>query len=179
MSPSLIKNGLIGKEGRFTRDQFTYDAEHDCYRCPQGQQIARCGTFCQQRNHNVLVYKSKCSICKSCPLRSQCLRENTLTKKLECWEHEALVDQHRERMKTARPMMVKRSSYVEHPFGTLKHRAGMHHFLMRGLEKCRGELSLMALCYNFTCVLNTLGIEAFRDYCVQRLGNGERNQNFA
>jgi hypothetical protein len=166
--PIPNKNGPIGKDGRYTRDQFTYDTEHDCYRCPQGQQIARCGTVYQQRNRKVLVYKSKYSICKSCPLRSQCLRENMVTKKLERWEHEALVDQHRERMKTARPMMVKRSSYVEHPFGTLKHRAGMHHFLMRGLEKCRGELSLMALCYNFTRVLNILGVEAFRDHCDQR-----------
>jgi hypothetical protein len=103
-------------------------------------------------------------------------KKNATYKKLERWEHEALVDQHREHMKGARPMMIKRSSYVEHPFGTLKHRAGMHHFLMRGLEKCRGEFSLMALCYNFTGVLNILGVAAFRDYCAQRLGNGEKTK---
>jgi hypothetical protein len=62
--------------------------------------------------------------------------------------------------------MEKRSQLAEHPFGTLKHRAGMHHSLMRGLEKCRGELSLMVLCYNFTRVLNLLGLEAPRDYCA-------------
>jgi hypothetical protein len=50
---------------------------------------------------------------------------------------------------------------------------------MRGLEKCRGEFSLMALCYNFTRVLNILGVEAFRDYCVQRLGDGAKKPVFA
>lgn len=29
------------------------------------------------------------------------------------------------------------------PFGSLKHRAGMHHFLMGGLESAGGKLSLM------------------------------------
>jgi hypothetical protein len=51
--------------------------------------------------------------------------------------------------------MKKRSAYVEHPFGTLKFRAGINHFLMEGLDKCQGEFSLMALCYNFTRVLNS------------------------
>lgn len=177
--PVPNKKGRAGKEGRFTRDRFTYDGENDCYRCPQGEQIARCGKLRPQGTRNVSVYKSKKSACKNCPLRPQCLKENATYKKLERWEHEALVDQHREHMKGTRPMMINRSSYVEHPFGTLKHRAGMHHFLMRGLEKCRGEFSLMALCYNFTRVLNILGVAAFRDYCTQRLGNSETNQVFA
>jgi hypothetical protein len=56
-------------------------------------------------------------------------------------------------------------------FGTLKHRAGMKHFLMRGLEKCRGEFSLMILACNFTRVMNILGLDKLRDYCAQRPGN--------
>jgi hypothetical protein len=77
-------------------------------------------------------------------------------------------------MKGTGKMMKKRSRYVEHPFGTRKHRAGMHHFLMRGIEKCQGEFSLMAVCYNVTRVLNILGVETFRDYCVNLLRNSEK-----
>jgi hypothetical protein len=75
--------------------------------------------------------------------------------------------------------MKKRVSLVKHPFGTLKHRAGMHQFLMSGLEKCRGEFSLMALGYNFTRVLNRLGVAMFRDCCVKRLANGGKQPVFA
>jgi len=57
--------------------------------------------------------------------------------------------------------MRRRSAIVEHPFGTLKYRAGYRHFLVRGFNKVRGEWSLMALCYNFTRVLNILGFEGF------------------
>ncbi|WKJ90261.1 IS1182 family transposase [Methylomonas montana] len=177
--PIPQRRGPTVEEGRLTRDQFIYDAENDCYHCPQGERLARYGKPREQSNRNVWNYKSKRSACNHCSLRSQCLGGKAFYKKLERWEHEAIVDQHREHMKAARGIMKKRGSLVEHPFGTLKHRAGMHHFLMRGLEKCRGEFSLMALCYNFTRVLNILGVAAFRDYCAQRLGNGETNQVFA
>ena len=55
--------------------------------------------------------------------------------------------------------MSRRAALVEHPFGTIKCRAGYRHFLVRGFNKVRGEWSLMALCYNFTRVLNILGFE--------------------
>jgi hypothetical protein len=50
---------------------------------------------------------------------------------------------------------------VEHPFGTLKTRSGWSHFLLRGREKVLAEWSLMVLSYNFTRVLNILGIARF------------------
>jgi len=64
-------------------------------------------------------------------------------------------------MESAGDLMRRRSAIVEHPFGTLKCRAGYRHFLVRGFNKVRGEWSLMALCYNFTRVLNILGFEGF------------------
>jgi len=64
-------------------------------------------------------------------------------------------------MESAGGLMSRRSALVEHPFGTIKCRAGYRHFLVRGFKKVRGEWSLMALCYNFTRVLNILGFERF------------------
>ena len=58
-------------------------------------------------------------------------------------------------------MMRRRSGLVEHPFGTLKCRAGYRHFLVRGFDKVRGEWSLMALCYNLARVLNIIGFDRF------------------
>ncbi len=56
-------------------------------------------------------------------------------------------------------MMRRRKALAEHPFGTLKCRAGYRHFLVRGFAKVRGEWSLMALCYNFSRVLGILGFD--------------------
>lgn len=71
-------------------------------------------------------------------------------------------------MSAAAPLMRGRSALVEHPFGTLRRWAGMEHFLMRGLGKCRGEFSLMTLGYNFKRVMNLLGEAALTEYCLQK-----------
>src|SRR5437764_5383814 len=64
-------------------------------------------------------------------------------------------------MKEASALMRQRAALAEHPFGTLKCRAGYRHFLRRGFDKVRGEWSLMALCYNFSRLLSILGIDRF------------------
>jgi hypothetical protein len=98
---------------------------------------------------------------------------------MQRWEHQDIVDKHKDRMQKSPKAMRQRAALVEHPFGTLKHRAGMHHFLMRSLKKCSGEFSLMILAYNFTRVLNTIDLSTFRDYCVQRQENGLQNSQYA
>jgi hypothetical protein len=76
-----------------------------------------------------------------------------------------LLDEHARRMEAGAQIYAERSAAVEHPFGTLKLRSGWTHFSVRGLKKVRGEWSLMALCYNFTRVLNILGLERFTKLC--------------
>jgi len=96
------------------------------------------------------------------------LAENASKRSLYRWEHDATIERHKERMTDSGEWMKLRSALAEHPFGTLKRRAGWDHFLVRGLNKVSGEFSLMTLCYNFTRVINILGIETFREYCEQR-----------
>ena len=71
-------------------------------------------------------------------------------------------------MKDADAQMRRRAELVEHPFGTLKCRAGYRHFLVRGFDKVRGEWSLMALCYNFSRVLSILGLDRLMAYLTSR-----------
>jgi hypothetical protein len=94
------------------------------------------------------------SDCKTCPLRAACLSEKADRRGIERWEHEEVIERHRARMAAhGAPMRQRRKALAEHPFGTLKCRAGHRHFLMRGLAKVRGELALMVLCYNCTRLL--------------------------
>lgn len=172
------KSKAIAAQGRYTRDQFRYDAGQNIYTCPNNQTLSPNGK--QQKNGKTYTrYQSKTAHCNQCPLAKHCLTEKARVKQLYRWEHEAVVERHKERMAQNPNSMKKRAALVEHPFGTLKHRAGMHHFLMRGLEKCRGEFSLMTLAYNFTRVLNILGVDKLRDYCVQRLENRVKNAQYA
>ena len=53
-------------------------------------------------------------------------------------------------------ILDQRRETVEHPFGTIKQWMNQGAFLMRGLEKVRGDFSLTALAYNLRRVLNIM-----------------------
>ncbi|MGZ4979090.1 MAG: IS1182 family transposase [Methylobacter sp.] len=173
------KSKAIAAKDRLTREQFSYDSEHDRYRCPQGNPLTASGKAHQKNDKWLTCYKSKVADCSQCPLRGQCLSEKAAVKQIQRWEHEAVIERHRQRLEQKPGIMKKRCALAEHPFGILKHRAGMNHFLMRGLAKCRGEFSLMVLGYNFTRLLNILGVDALRDYCARRPGHKLRNVGYS
>src|SRR5229473_1183342 len=155
--------------GRFSLKSFSYDAAADAYRCPAGELLHPMKGRWQNTSGRIEIrYANRTKICKTCPLKSKCLSPKASRRTIGRWEHEDVLERHRARMQSAGGLMRRRSAIVEHPFGTLKCRAGYRHFLVRGFDKVRGEWSLMALCYNFTRVLNILGFEGFVAYMAEK-----------
>ena len=161
----------IRKRGRHSLDEFTYDARGDCYYCPQGKQLTPCRGAVRRSGKKYTLYLSRSVDCKACSMRKRCIGDSAKTRVIQRWEYQEVIERHKERMEGGAEKMKGRGMIVEHPFGTLKSRNGLHQFLMRGLEKCRGEFSLMTMAYNFTRVLNILGAERFREYCVGRMAH--------
>jgi Transposase DDE domain len=60
--------------------------------------------------------------------------------------------------KNPQAMRLRRET-AEHPFGTLKMRMGATHFLMKRLPKVATEMSLHALAYNLTRIMNIVGVK--------------------
>jgi len=167
--PLADKNAQVREQGRFERTEFTYHAESDSYQCPAGEVLKRSGS---QKKSTKLSHKyaAKASVCKACPLAKKCLPEKTGYRQILRWEHEEIIEQHRQRMaQTGREQMKTRASCAEHPFGTMKESLGWRQFLMRGLDKVRAEMNLQVLAYNFKRVLNILGITAFKNHLNQRV----------
>jgi hypothetical protein len=148
-------------QGRFSAEDFRYDADADLYRCPAGAELRPMQGLKRQASGKMAIrYASRRSVCRACALRAQCLSQNGIRREIERWVHQGVIDRHRARMRAAgKDMMRRRKALAEHPFGTLKCRAGYRHFLVRGLAKVCGEWSLMALCYNFSRALSILGLE--------------------
>ena len=165
--PEPEKGGRQRQDGRFVRDDFQYDPETDTYRCPAGQSLPKRGGPRLQNGGQAQRYACSEAQCRECPLKGDCVTAKSACRTVYRSEHEEAMERHRKRMEANPGHSRKRSALVEHPFGTLKCRAGWNHFLLRGLAKVRGEWSLMALAYNFTRVLNILGLQAFRDCCAQ------------
>jgi len=151
------------REVGYARSEFVYDPEQDVYLCPSAQLLRRVGKAKPR-------YRNR-KACADCESRDKCLTGKAKYREIwpisqEHWalEHEKHVREHHQRMDQpeAQEIYAERHKAVEHPFGTLKRRAGHSHFHVRGKEKVSGEWSLMLLCYNFTRVLSILGFDKFK-----------------
>jgi transposase len=167
--PQPTRTARLEDQGRVSHEEFAYEAEADVYRCPAGQLLTpREGRKTNTGGRIEIRYVSHKSDCDACALRSRCLSAKAVTRTIYRWEHEDVLERHRARMKDAQVQMRRRAELAEHPFGTLKCRAGYRHFLVRGFDKVRGEWNLMALCYNFSRVLSILGLDGFVAYLARR-----------
>jgi hypothetical protein len=89
-------------------------------------------------------------------LKSQCT--NSSTRRIERWEGEAVLDRMAERLANRPGILNLRRETVEHPFGSIKQWMNQGAFLMKGLEKVRGEFSLTAFAYNLRRAITILGV---------------------
>jgi len=142
------------KLGLFTKEDFTYDATRDRYRCPVGETLAyRFSTVEQGRG---MRYYSTAA-CGTCALKPRCTR-NKDSRRITRWEQEAVLEAMEQRLKARPELGTRRKAIVEHPYGTMKRGMDQGYFLLRGLAKTRGEFSLTVLAYNIKRVINLVGV---------------------
>ena len=168
--PPPNRDRRLKEEGRFSVKDFRYDTAADLYRCPGGSELRPMqGRKRQASGKMVVRYASRRPVCRACPLRQRCLAAKGRRREIERWVDEDVIERHRARMREhGADMMRRRKALAEHPFGTLKCRAGYRHFLVRGFDRVRGEWSLMALCYNFSRVLRIIGFDRWMALLAQR-----------
>ena len=180
--PPPDRGQRLKAQGRFSLEDFRgacpragrrpdpWDAAADVYRCPADAELRPMrGQKRQASGKMAIRYAGRRLVCRVCPLRGRCLAGKGARREIERWTDEDVIERHRARMRLAgEDMMRRRKALAEHPFGTLKCRAGYRHFLVRGFDKVRGEWSLMALCYNFSRVLRIIGPDRWRALLAQR-----------
>ncbi len=148
------------KAGRFGKQDFQYDRDHDRYRCPAGQWLTR-RTQILERGQTFYTYASTVEQCGGCALKAQCTPVKA--RRLKRWEHEDILDAMQARLEQHPDMMNLRRQTVEHPFGTLKLWMGVTPFLTKRLKGVSTEMSLHVLAYNLKRVMNILGVGTLID----------------
>ena len=154
IAPVVPKTLWPGERGMFTRQDFSYDAEHDHYTCPAGAKLTK-ATRRADHAEDFDFYRHL-SACFTCPLKPQCTP--TKLRRIKRWEHEDVLDRMQARLDRMPDAMGIRRQTVEHPFGTLKAWMGSTHFLTRTLEKVRTEMSLHVLAYNMKRMIKIFGV---------------------
>lgn len=138
----------------YTLDKFKYDKNNDWYICPQGKSLYNVS----REDAKDQLYRSKA--CKTCVHKDECTK-NKRGRQIIRGEYHEVMARADERLAQNVSLYKQRQMIVEHPFGTIKRAMGYTHFLLRGIEKVRGEAVMHCLMYNLKRVLKLLGPEKF------------------
>jgi len=157
MKVLVPKTDTSGKQikQQFTRSQFIYDAKNDEYRCPAGERLPF-KSIAEVKDRKLRVYRT--FKCPDCRLKAQCTPAKD--RRIQRWEHEHALEAAEADLKKHPDAMRLRKQIVEHPFGTIKHRMGATHFVMKRIPNVQAEMSLHVLAYNLKRVINIVGVPA-------------------
>jgi transposase len=143
------------KRGLFTKEDFIYEQQKDCYRCPAGKELSYRFNSVEQgrpvRSYEIFG-------CNSCELKSKCSINKRGRRRITRWVDEAILEAMARRVAEHPEKVALRKCLAEHPFGTMKRTMNQSYFLMRGLMKVGSEMSLTILAYNLKRVINILGV---------------------
>jgi hypothetical protein len=140
-------------DGRFDKADFVYDREKNEYRCPAGQALIWRFAAVEK---GMTLNRYWSSNCQACPLKEKCTPSQQ--RRVTRWEHQDVLDDMQVRLERNPDAMRIRRSSVEHPFGTIKSWMGATHFLTKGLERVKTEMSLHVLAYNLKRLMTLLGV---------------------
>ncbi|MCP3921500.1 MAG: IS1182 family transposase [Desulfobacterales bacterium] len=145
------KQRLGSENFKYDKVNFKYNSETDSYTCPEGNKLEL-----RSRNEERSIYI--CKTCNSCSMKKKCTKgENrTITRN----KNEHLVEENRKKLlsEDGKEEYQKRMHTVEPVFGNIKENTGFRRFLLRGLEKVKGE-------FNIACIAHNL--KKIAAYCVE------------
>lgn len=135
----------------YAKAQFTYDAAHDLYRCPAGQELRF--VYYEHEAHGkpleVAVYQ--CKGCVGCPgQQGGACTTSKSGRRIKRYPADAQVPGYLEKLRSEEGQQAirQRKSTVEPVFAMIKEHLGVRRFLLRGLENVRAEWDLTCVAHN-------------------------------
>jgi len=138
----------------YGKEDFEYDAEHDCYRCPAGKLLLprRRGILKSRYSEKeVIVYRTERGICLSCAQKKKCTEtKNKVGRSITRSVYEAERERMRQKLKTetGRTIYGRRKCIAEPVIGQLKVVGRFIQFLLRGLLGVRIEWKWATVAHN-------------------------------
>jgi transposase len=144
---------------KYDKVNFKYNPETDSYICPEGN-VLHLSSITEEKS----IYK--CKDCPGCPVKSECAKKSKY-KQLSRGKHEELIEKNRVKLISdeGKTEYQKRMHTVEPVFGNIKFNLGFRQFLLRGIEKVKGEFDLMCIVHNIKkiatyCEKNAVSLDA-------------------
>jgi hypothetical protein len=136
---------------RIGKDQFQWLPQEQTYACPKGHRMDYKGRERKRRRgeQTVVQHRYHCPAehCRSCPLRTRCVRNPEKGRTVKRLEGEELIEAHKAFMSTPEAKEAKRlrGSVIERCFGDAKQHRNLRRFHGRGLERVKAEIGLLVL----------------------------------
>lgn len=152
---------LFARTKKLDRSAFVYDAERDCYWCPQGRQLSfwhhkiKTRESCEDSKYRVY----RCPSCEGCGLAKMCLADKAKVRTVSHDQHESIRQVAAARLRTAsgKKAYARRAHLAETPNAVIKHVMGLRQFLLRGLDKVRTEWLWACTAFNIRKLLAIMG----------------------
>jgi transposase len=133
-------------EKRYHKSNFQYDQMRDVYICPEGRNLKRYQEMKRQGKPVFIIYRGKS--CKGCAVKEECTTGPA--RRITRDGRESLVEAMRAKLRSeeGKEIYKKRLYTAEPVLGNMKWNRRRLMMSLRGLEKVRGEFSLMCLVHN-------------------------------
>jgi len=152
------KRQACGKEpATFDARNFIYDRDNDCYICPEGKTLSLRNI---ERKKRRKVYLGRGSTCRACEHFGRCTTNSVHGRKVTrlLGEDNRRKFERQYQLPKSQEIYKLRKQKVELPFGHIKRNLKAGHFLLRGLDGVKAEMSLLAGCFNIVRMINIVGV---------------------
>lgn len=143
------------EKDKFDKSSFKYDANKDCYTCPEGETLSYSLTDKGKR-----LYQAKSRVCKACRFFGQCTSSKNGRRVSRLVKEDVRLRLEKQYLES-QAVYKKRKEKVELPFGHIKRNLKLDAFLLRGREGVNAEASILATCFNVVRMIKCRGIKAF------------------
>ncbi|MCP4648862.1 MAG: transposase, partial [PVC group bacterium] len=160
------RQALRNGEGPFSKSNFTYKKEKDCYYCPQGHILLLKSIEKKKgRKGYIIADREHCHRCKN---YGKCTTSE-IGRKVTRGHNEELKEKLEVQYEedASQKIYDRRKNRVELPFGHIKRNLKTDAFLLRGRNGAQAETSLLATCFNMARMITIYGVSSlikeFRD----------------
>ena len=147
------------KTQQLDKTAFVYDAQRDCYWCPQGQPLEYANTTSEASGTGRRIrrrYVADPAACADCPLRALCVGGKAKSRQINREQYEEHRERHAQRMAApeAKAKYQARRHPGERPFAEIKQQFGLRQFLLRGVAKVQQEWLWATTAFNIKTLLS-------------------------
>jgi hypothetical protein len=151
------RQALREGEKPFSKSEFTYDNDKNCYYCPKRHTLPHVST--EKKTGRSRYQITNKQLCFNCQHWGQCTTSRTCGRRIVRLPNEAV----REKLEAqyeetaSQEIYARRKARVEHPFGHIKRNLKTDTFLLRRRDGVQSETSLLATCFNIARMITLLG----------------------